>query len=148
MRRHHRLCSFFALLIAASCASTEDETEAADVSVDPLVGEQVDRICFRRQINGFTDWEQGLGIILQRGVNDQFLVTFQPPCQVANRALRVGLNSRFATSGCVEEVDPIFLSDSLTPSRIPFSSQRCIVDGIYEYDVDDDEDAAAEDDTP
>ncbi|MEO1658716.1 MAG: hypothetical protein AAFR65_13460, partial [Pseudomonadota bacterium] len=104
----------------------------------------VERICFRNTINGFSDWDGGEGIILLRGANDQYLVTLRSPCRIANRAQRVGFNTRFATSGCVQDNEPLFLSETPVPSRTAFSTQSCLIDAIYEYAVEDD--ATSEDD--
>lgn len=147
MRLDARSCFFFlAAVTIAACTTSNETTDKTDPASDPLVGEAVNRICFRNTINGFREWSGGEGIVLNRGVNDQFLVTFRGPCAIANRAQRVGLTSRFTTSGCVNDTDLIFLSDDVLPRRNRLSIQSCPVDQIYEYGVDDDE-AADSDET-
>ncbi|MEO1042521.1 MAG: DUF6491 family protein [Pseudomonadota bacterium] len=147
MRRSNLVYSLSAIIAFAACASSNEATDKADPSADPLVGEPTDRICFRNTINGFREWDSGEGIILTRGVNDQFLVTFRGPCNIANRAQRIGLTSRFTTSGCVNDTDLIFLSDEVRPSRNPLSVQSCPVDEIFEYGVDDDDAETVSDET-
>ena len=146
MIKASRAAGVVAFLAIAACATGSEQAEPIDPKDDPRVGEKVERICFRSNINGFQDWDRGEGIILQRGVRDMFLVTFNGPCRIANRAQRVGFNSRFATAGCVEDIDSLYLAEGIGRSSDRFSSQQCLINEIYEYGVPDD-DASEDDDT-
>ncbi len=135
----YKLGSVFAALVIVSCATSDETTELADPTDDPLVGEPVERLCFRNTINGFSDWDGGEGLILTRGANNQYLVTLRSPCNIANRALRIGFDRRFTSSGCVRNNEAIFISDSLTLGPNRLSVQSCLIDEIYEYGVEEDE---------
>jgi len=135
----HKFGSVFAVLVIAGCATSDEGTDLADPAEDPLVGEPVERICFRNTINGFSDWDGGEGLILTRGANTQYLVTLRSPCDIANRALRIGFDRRFTSSGCVRDNEALFISDSLSRGPNRLSVQSCLIDEIYEYGVEDDE---------
>lgn len=129
-------CFFLALLALPACATDEAATIAVPED-DPKVGAEEQRLCFTRAINGFSDWNDGQGIVLTRGVNDRYLVTFAGPCPEARNALTVGLG-RNVGGGCLEAGDRIFLSDRLpgsSPRTIDtFSTGFCMVNRIFVYD--------------
>ena len=121
--------------VLAACASdTGRERLGLD---DPKLGERVERICFNRQINGFSAWDEGDGLILRRGVRDEVLVTL-PVCPAADFAQRVGIDERFS-AGCLRPGDRLFVSSSAfggTRGSDPFETSSCLIGEIYEYDRD------------
>ncbi|NNU15433.1 hypothetical protein HK107_03715 [Parvularcula sp. ZS-1/3] len=127
-------CCLLATVLLSSCAST-DSGERLTVETDPKVGEQIDSICFSRAINGFSQWGGRDGLVLTRGVNDKFLVTFVGPCPEARNALRIGFDRRFAGSGCVRPGNLIYMSSSFSAGGAnPLDSGFCRVGRVYEYD--------------
>ncbi|MEE4209643.1 MAG: hypothetical protein V2I43_10285, partial [Parvularcula sp.] len=79
-------------LLAACAYGTKADTQR-DLSLaeDPRVGASIVRACFTGQINAFSDWSGGDGMILRRGTNDDVLVTFVGSCVSAERALAIAL---------------------------------------------------------
>lgn len=125
--------------LAACAAGPERERLGLD---DPKVGERVDRVCFNRQINGFSEWNEGDGLILRRGIREEVLVTL-PVCPAADFAQRVGIDERFS-AGCLRPGDRLFVSSSAfggTRSSDPFETSSCLIGEIYAYDRDAEPDA-------
>ena len=120
-----------AVLVAAACSTTEPREQVANPQDDPRVGERVQRICFQSAISGFSEWDAGEGIILRRGANRQFLVTFTGVCPGLDFPRFVGLGPDPSTAGCIRETDRLFISDG-TSRRMGSSS--CIIDRIYAFD--------------
>jgi hypothetical protein len=106
-----------------------EETEDA---VDLRLGEEVDRICFGRDINGWktVDKEDDV-LLLERGVNNWYRVELLGACDyyVLRRAFSIGLDSRPA-GGCVTRGDYIIVEDS------PGFPRRCAITRMYEWDDD------------
>lgn len=124
--------------VLLGCASSDDEPKYASLSEDPRVGEAQNRICFTRSINGFSEYQNGDGIVLHRSRSERYLVTFVGPCFAARNALAIGLNPRFGGTGCIGRGDRIYLSDSFTgrPTSDSFSSDLCMIRDIYTFDPD------------
>lgn len=132
-----------ALAVVPACATepTDDTETLAEALADPRVGEKVNRICFSRGINGFSEWDGPDGIILRRGVNDRYLVLVARGCFNIDDAQRIGIDQRFG-GGCLSRGDRLFISRSIFPNpRDRFDVDRCTITAIYEWD----EDAAEED---
>jgi hypothetical protein len=125
-----------AMLLLAACAS--EPSEELDPSEDPRVGELVPNLCFSRAINAFSDWDRGDGVVLRRGVDDRFLVTFIGPCFPAEDAQAVGIGNGFAGSGCIGQGDQLFFSRSAsgTINATPFDQGFCRIGAIYAFEAD------------
>lgn len=123
------------LLALAACAATPDaERLGLD---DPKRGERLDRVCFNRQITGFSEWREGDGLILRRGAREEVLVTL-PVCPALDFVQRVGVDERFS-AGCLRPGDRLFVSTSAfggTQSADAFETSSCLIDEIYAYDRD------------
>lgn len=124
-----------ATALLAGCAATPaGEPLGLD---DPRVGGALDRVCFNRQISGFTRWDEGDGLILRRGVRDEVLATLRV-CPSADFAQRVGVDARFG-GGCLRPGDRLFVSTSAFgggASADPLDDASCLIDGLYAYDPD------------
>lgn len=127
----------FAGAVGMSAAFAEhhegDEAKAAD----PRRGEEVDRICFAQNING---WRSVKGeddvVLLERGVNDWYRVELNGGCResIFRSAITIGIDSRPAGASCVSRGDVIVVKDS------PGFTRRCMISRMYKWD----EDAAEE----
>ena len=120
-----------ALLLAAACSTTAPREQVDNPQDDPRVGDRVQRICFQSAISGFSEWDAGEGLILRRGANRQFLVTFTGVCTALDFPRFVGLGPDRSTAGCLRETDRLYISDG-TSRRAGSSS--CIIDRIYAFD--------------
>ena len=140
MRRPLLAC--LALGITACAATPEGERLGLD---DPKVGERLDRVCFNRQVTGFSEWEEGEGLVLRRGAREEVLVTL-PVCLSLDFVQRVGVDERFS-AGCLRPGDRLFVSTSAfggTRGAEPFETSSCLIDEMYAYDRDAEETGEAD----
>lgn len=140
-----------AALALTAAASAEPEKP------DPRVGEQVDRICFGRNINNFKTIEgEDDAILLEKGVNDWFKATLIGACNYRELkwAQAVAIDQRPA-GGCVTPGDYLIFSRSAFGDFKFPNTTRCAISAIYKWDPDakadedasetgDDEDSAPE----
>ena len=135
---------FVAVLISAVIAATGASAgEDDDEGPDPRIGEEVRQICFARSIDGWRH-PKGLGkaVLLEKGVNDWFLVEVSGPCRSSDFrfAESIGIDTRPA-GGCLSRGDRILVRGAGN------FVNRCIVTRIYEWDddaVEDDEETEEE----
>ena len=98
--------------------------------VDRRIGEQVDRICFPRNING---WRSVKGednvVLLKKSANRWFRVEVSGACpeRVFRFAQTIGIDSRPA-GGCVRRGDIILVKDTGNFTR------RCFIQRINKWD--------------
>lgn len=133
------------LSLLSACATTGSETRGeaiAELLDDPRVGEKVDRICFRRGIDGFSD-ATDYSVVLRRGVNDEYLVVTRV-CPELDFAQSLALDG---SSSCVRQQDYLrVFRSAFGPSELDTATfNRCFIDAIYKWD-DDALDAEEEDD--
>lgn len=76
-------------------------------------GEELNSICFNRQINGWQTLSRN-AIILEKGVNDYYRVTLDGGCDVQRSGLSIATESR--TGICLEEGDEIDFEGDFSPS--------------------------------
>ena len=133
------LLAVSAVLVVSAPSAVFAGEEGDEAKPDPRLGEDVNRICFPRNIR---DWrtvkEEDNVVLLERGLNDWYRVQVIGPCNY--RALRltqtIALESR-PSGACVSAGDTITLLDNTGFER------RCAITQINKWD----EDAEAPDDT-
>lgn len=129
------------LAASAGAAANKPSPDPAPAQVDPRIGEEVDRICFARNING---WKEVKGVdnavLLESGVNDWHYVTLSGACEarVFRFAHAIGIDNR-PGGGCVHKGDAIVVEDNASFTR------RCFIRKIYKWN---DAAPAAEDAPP
>lgn len=134
--RYTILAAAAAMGVLAGCASAGGEVAAdrvAELLADNRVGQQVDKICFARTIDGFRNNTRD-SVVLTRGVNTDYLVLVKG-CPRLDDAQSIGL----ASSGtCLRSSDRLLVSDSAFSLAGSSPAQRgtCWVDAIYEWDRD------------
>ncbi|MEM9810880.1 MAG: DUF6491 family protein [Pseudomonadota bacterium] len=131
--RIRTLSVFFVSAMVTACASKKYDDILASPANDPSIGAEVDRVCFRNGIDGFSNWEAGQGLILRRTTGEEFLVTFRDICFAASQTERIGFTSRFQSTGCIERSSPLFISDKPFPGASSIISQSCLIDRVYAY---------------
>jgi len=125
-----------AILIIAGCSSVSENADKprgiAAFDGDPRLGAQVDKICFSRSIDGFTDAKRDT-IVLHRSHNDRYIVEVNGICPSLRHAQTVGLDSY---SSCVRENDYLIVSESAFTLNDSMSHgpDRCLIDKIYRWD--------------
>lgn len=129
------IASFFAAIaISADFATASEEAPTAD----PRVGDNVDRICFGRNINNFTaiDGEDD-AVLLEKGVNDWYKATLTGACNYRELkwAQAVAIEQHPA-GGCITPGDYLIFSQSAFGDfRFP-NAPRCAISKIYKWDPD------------
>jgi hypothetical protein len=112
-----------------------DEENAAS---DARVGEQVDRICFGRNINNFKAIKgEDDAILLERNVNDWYKATLIGACSYRELkwAMSVAIDQRPA-GGCVTPGDYLIFSRSAFGDFSFPNTTRCAISEIYKWDPD------------
>lgn len=137
--------TFLSLVVAASISALSmsspgaAEHHEAEERPDPRLGEEVNRICFQRNIN---NWRSVKGeddvVLLERGVNNWYRVELNGGCdeRLFRFATAIGIESRPGGS-CVTRGDVIIVEDG------PGFNRRCFIRKMYEWNED-----AAGDDAP
>lgn len=128
--------SIAALMALGACATdgNSPRSEAiAETLADVRVGEEVERICFTRGIDSFSE-EKRNSVVLRRGVNDEYLVVTRS-CINLDMAQSLRLDS---SGGCLRRQDFIRVYQSaFGPSEADrFAFDRCQIDAIYKWDDD------------
>ena len=134
--------SLAAISLVAACATTSsDEPKgAAKYADDARLGEKVDKICFKRNIDGFSRTTRDT-VVVSAGVNKDYLIEVRGPCSNLNHAQSIAIDSSLS---CVTRLDSILVSTSAFSLRDNLGGpQRCIVNEIYVWN----EDAATEEKT-
>ncbi len=116
-------------VITSSCASTDKNERKprgiAALQNDPRLGEEVDKICFSRNISGFESLDERT-IILRRNVKDRYVVETYGTCTDLDSAWEIALDS---FSSCIRKQDRIILTR--TTSR-PFN-RTCHIKSIHKW---------------
>jgi len=121
--------------LITACATTPSDQPrgAAKFAEDPRLGEKVDEICFKRQIDGFTHTDRDT-IVVSAGLNDDYLLEVRGPCLNLRHALSVAID---APLSCVTRFDSIIVSTSAFSLNDPHGGpQRCTINEIYAWNED------------
>ena len=126
--------AIMAALILTACAtngSTRSERIAETLS-DPRVGEEVDRVCFTRGIDAFSENKED-SVVLRRAVNDEYLVITRS-CPDLEWAQSLALINR--STSCLSQFDEIrVFRSAFGPSQADLPGGfRCQIDEIYRWD--------------
>lgn len=124
-------------LLAASCASTDEERESRDPLVqlaeDARLGERADRICFTGNIDSFS-MASDRSVVIEAGVRDYYLLTFATHCQNLDFAQSLSFD---AFGPCLTRGDSIKAYDTVFGgSSVGQPSMSCLIQDIYEWNPD------------
>lgn len=129
--RRHALAA-----LAAFGALQAGPAFADEAKPDPRLGEEVDRICFSRNISNFRtiDGEDDAAL-LERGVNDWYKTTLAGACNYNQLrfAQSVAIDDR-PRGGCITRGDALVFSDSAFGDFSFPNATRCIITEIYRWD--------------
>lgn len=137
----HRIV-FAAMLLTVTACATATSPEALEAreqakadavfAGDPRRGEEVDRLCFARQIDSFGETTKR-AVVVREG-RDYFLVETFPGCFDLDWAQSLAFDP--ATS-CLSRGDRVFAFDNVFARTDKFSHQQsCRVKTIYKWDRD------------
>lgn len=148
----HRFAFAAMLVIITACATATtpeqqaalDEKRANEVFAnDARRGEQVDRLCFASQIDGFGETTDR-AVVVSEGL-DQYLIETYPGCFDLDWAQSLAVDS---FSSCLTRGDKIFAFDNVFgPDRNDGINQACRVKAIYEWNKDAKSEAPTETET-
>ncbi len=134
---------FLAVLVGLCGPLLIGPASAEGEEADPRQGEQVDSICFGRNINNFETID-GVddAILLEKSVNRWYKAELVGACSYRQLkwALSVAIDQRPA-GGCVRPGDRLIFSSSAFGDFSFQNTTRCVITEIYEWDPD----ATAED---
>ncbi len=120
--------SVLSLALVAACSTTEAGDVKAAEGPDPRRGEKVDRICFNRSIDSFSNASKN-SVVLQTSPNRQYLVE-TGSCFQLDRAQRIALDS---TTSCLTRGDRLIVSENFFSGsdRAGIDVDRCYVKAMY-----------------
>ena len=118
-------------LISAFATTQSDRPRGASkFAEDPRLGEKVDEICFKREIDGFTHTDRDT-VVVSAGVSEDYLLELRGPCTNLRHVSSIAID---APLSCVTRLDSIFVSTSsfsLNDGRS--GPQRCTINEIYAW---------------
>ena len=138
---HHLNAIALAAMLAASAGAAFAQQAPDGFAGDPRLGEQVNRMCFGRSINGFEDATDRT-VVLRARVNDHYLVETAGYCPDLDWAQSIGLDQ---FSSCLTRGDSIIPFDSVFgasrsghfgASRSGHRGFPCRIRAIYEWNPD------------
>ena len=133
-RREKMIKTILPCLIAGIAVTAYAQTASAETAedVDPRIGSEVDRICFRSTINSWrTVDDLDDTVLLQKGVNDWYYVELRGGCsnRILRTALAIGIDGR-PSGSCVTRGDVIVVGENRAAKR------RCFIQRMYQWDDD------------
>ncbi len=125
-----------AVVIGLAGAAIAGGKASGEATADPRLGEEVDRICFSRDIDGFrTIDDEDDAVLLERGVNDWYKTTLAGACNY-NRlrfAQSVAIDER-PRGGCITRGDALVFSNSAFGDFSFPNATRCSIVEIHRWD--------------
>ncbi len=119
-----------------ACATATDanpkERGIAAFKDDARLGEPVEKICFNRSIDGFSNAMRDT-VVLSAGVSKNYIVEVSGICPNLDHAQSIAIDS---TLSCVSRGDYLIVSDSAfsLQDNTGFGPDRCLIDSIYTWD--------------
>jgi len=132
-----------AALTVAACQSVEQRNareEALAAEIAAHQGEEVARICFTSQLNG---WKE-LGprsVLLRQGVNDWYMLDLSGACEPEWAFNAIAIQSRPSGTSCISRGDMLRTLDRS-------SRGSCVINGIYAWNETPDEAESSDTDEP
>ncbi|MCI4644513.1 MAG: DUF6491 family protein [Hyphomonadaceae bacterium] len=128
-----------AVFVLGACATTDSDAPSskeaflAELMEDPRVGEEVDRICFTGNIDGFGNTTKRSVVVSVSPTRDYVITTFTR-CSDLDHAQSLAFDDFGA---CLSRGDKILpFSSAFGPSSADAPILGCQVDKIYEWDKD------------
>ncbi len=118
-----------------ACASTSSDAPKGVEKFpdDPRLGKKVDKICFNRQIDGFSRTDRDT-IVVSAGANEDYLIEVRGICTNLQHAQSIAIDSSLS---CVTRLDRLLVSTSAFSLRDNLGGpQSCTINEIYAWDED------------
>lgn len=136
MRIGYLVGAFVAAGILTACASTAaddgKERGLAAFKNDVRLGEEVSKICFNRNIDGFSNATRDT-VVLDAGPSKDYIVQVKGACSTLRYAQSIAIDS---TLSCVTRGDYLLVSDSAfsLDDGTGMGPDRCMIDKIHKWD--------------
>lgn len=120
----------------AACASTAAESDSdkgiAAFNEDPRLGEEVKKICFNRNIDGFSNATRHT-VVLGAGPSKDYIVEVSGVCPTLRFAQSIAIDSSLS---CVTRGDYLLVSDSAFSLNdgSGMGPDRCLINKIHKWD--------------
>lgn len=126
------LASLFLFVSCATNTGTEGDVKGiAKFEGDPRLGEEVNRICFNRNIDSFQNATRDT-IVLSSNPNRQYIVEVRPGCIGLQNARSVAVDT---TLTCITQGDFLLVSrSSFSLNDGDSSTGRCFINAMHEWD--------------
>ena len=125
------ILSMFGTMACASASPDGNNTSGIDALKDDVrLGAKVEKICFNRNIDGFSNATKDT-VVLSSGVKDDYVVEVRGVCQNLSFAQSIGIDSSLS---CVRRGDYLIVSDSAFGHGGGLGPDRCFIDKIYKWD--------------
>ncbi|NNE57711.1 MAG: hypothetical protein HKN36_06345 [Hellea sp.] len=135
-KKYMILSTLLAIGITGCATSADDKDQPRGIAAyadDVRLGEQTDKICFTRNIDGFRSAMRNT-VILDRGVNDEYIVEVMGGCQNLKWAQAIELDSNMS---CLSKFDNLVVYDSaFGTNNTPGSVERCPIKSIHKWNRD------------
>ena len=135
---YHRKFPALTLVLAllASCATppSDEPKGVARFADDARLGEEIDRACFVRGIDRFSENTDDT-VVLSAGPSRHYLVEVFGTCIELDRAQSIGIASR---QTCLRRTDSLIVSTSAFSlnDSVGLGPERCRINAIYAWDPD------------
>lgn len=122
--------------VLAGCASTAaNDGKARGIAAfkdDTRLGAEVDKICFNRNIDGFSNAARDT-VVLDAGPSKDYIVQVKGVCSTLRHAQSIAIDSSMS---CVTRGDYLLVSDSAFSLDSPagMGPDRCVIDKIHKWD--------------
>jgi len=138
------LTALLAAPLLAACASTGEAKPkgVAKFEGDPRLGKQVDKICFRSTLDGFSQNTRDT-VVVETGPSTEYLIEVRGSCTNLSSAQSLAVTGNLS---CIDKFDSLIVSTSAFSLNDPagIGPERCIIKAIYEWDEDAEVSAEAE----
>jgi hypothetical protein len=135
MKLHHLILSTIIVAGLTACAgvpvSSDKPKGIAAFVNDARLGEQVQKICFNRNIDGFYNATQDT-IVLTTGISDDYIVEVRGVCNNLRFAKSIAVDS---TLSCVTRGDALLVSVSAfsLSDGTSIGPDRCLIEKMYKW---------------
>lgn len=136
MKNKHVSLTLIAAGLIAACASTAaddgKERGIAAFKDDARLGEAVSKICFNRNIDGFSNATRDT-VVLSGGPSKDYIVEVRGVCTNLRHAQSIAIDS---TLSCVTRGDYLLVSESAfsLDDNTGMGPDRCMIDKIHAWD--------------
>ena len=130
MKEYLIILLFMVSALLTGCATTQDDKAKIPLDSDPRVGEEVQQVCFIRDLDGWQNVDNdSKAVILRMNNGETFKLKLKGSCYPNFASLNLAVKTR-SSSGCFSPGDKV-KTDGDVPGG---SGSECIVTSIHKWD--------------